>query len=55
LPYLKNIEHYQRFLGQDVKLRLLRSVNGRRKFNGAIGSVSEANNSKNQELPTLQF
>ncbi|CAC9997142.1 Bacterial ribosome SSU maturation protein RimP [uncultured Gammaproteobacteria bacterium] len=42
---LFNIEHYQRFLGHDVKLRLLRSVNGQRKFNGAIGSVSEANNS----------
>ncbi len=42
---LFNIEHYQRFLGYDVKLRLLRSVNGRRKFNGAIGSVSKINNS----------
>jgi ribosome maturation factor RimP len=42
---LFNIEHYQRFLGHDVKLRLLRSVNGQRKFNGTIGSVSEANNS----------
>jgi ribosome maturation factor RimP len=36
---LFNIEHYQRFLGHDVKLRLLRSVNGQRKFNGAIGII----------------
>lgn len=42
---LFNIEHYQRFLGHDVKLRLLRSVNNQRKFNGTIDSVSEANNS----------
>lgn len=42
---LFNIKHYQRFLGHDIKLRLLRPINGQRKFNGAIGSVSEVNNS----------
>ncbi|MBT4553628.1 MAG: ribosome maturation factor RimP [Candidatus Thioglobus sp.] len=42
---LFHIGHYQRFLGHDVKLRLLRPMNGQRKFNGAIGSVSEVNNS----------
>ncbi|CAC9451024.1 FIG000325: clustered with transcription termination protein NusA [Bathymodiolus heckerae thiotrophic gill symbiont] len=42
---LFHIGHYQRFLGHDIKLRLLRPLNGQRKFNGAIGSVSEANNS----------
>lgn len=41
---LFNIGHYQRFLGQDVKLRLVRPVNGQRKFTGAIGSVSETSN-----------
>jgi len=42
---LFNIGHYQRFLGHDIKLRLVRPINGQRKFTGAIGSVSEANNS----------
>ncbi len=42
---LFNIGHYQRFLGHDIKLRLVRPINGQRKFNGAIGSVSKANNS----------
>jgi len=42
---LFHIGHYQRFLGHDIKLRLVRPINGQRKFNGAIGSVSEANNS----------
>ena len=41
---LFNIGHYQRFLGQDIKLRLVRPVNGQRKFTGAIGSVSETSN-----------
>lgn len=42
---LFHIEHYQRFLGNDIVLRLLRPINGQRKFKGAIGSVSEKNNS----------
>ncbi|MDC9714609.1 MAG: ribosome maturation factor RimP [Gammaproteobacteria bacterium] len=42
---LFHIRHYQQFLGHDIKLRLLRPMNGQRKFNGAIGSVSETNNS----------
>ena len=42
---LFHIGHYQRFLGHDIKLRLVRPINGQRKFNGAIGSVSETNNS----------
>lgn len=42
---LFHIGHYQRFLGHDIKLRLLRPIKGQRKFNGAIGSVSEVNNS----------
>ncbi len=42
---LFNIKHYQRFLGHDIKLRLLRPINGQRKFSGTIGSVSEVNNS----------
>jgi len=42
---LFHIGHYQRFLGHDIKLRLVRPINGQRKFVGAIGSVSEANNS----------
>ncbi len=42
---LFHIGHYQRFLGHDIKLRLVRPIDGQRKFNGAIGSVSEANNS----------
>lgn len=41
---LFNIGHYQRFLGQDIKLRLVRPINGQRKFTGAIGSVSETSN-----------
>ncbi len=42
---LFHIGHYQRFLGHNIKLRLVRPINGQRKFVGAIGSVSEANNS----------
>lgn len=42
---LFRIEHYQRFLGNDITLRLLRPLHGQRKFKGAIGSVSEKNNS----------
>ena len=38
---LFHIGHYQRFLGNDVSLRLVRPINGQRKFKGAIGSVSE--------------
>ncbi len=42
---LFHVGHYQRFLGHDIKLRLVRPIDGQRKFNGAIGSVSETNNS----------
>ncbi len=42
---LFHIGHYQRFLGYDIKLRLVRPINGQRKFNGVIGSVSELDNS----------
>ena len=42
---LFHIGHYQRFLGYDIKLRLVRPINRQRKFNGVIGSVSELDNS----------
>ena len=42
---LFHIGHYQRFLGNDISLRLLRPINGQRKFKGTIGSTSEKNNS----------
>ncbi|CAB9540372.1 Bacterial ribosome SSU maturation protein RimP [uncultured Gammaproteobacteria bacterium] len=42
---LFHIKHYQRFLGNDITLRLLRPIKGQRKFKGVIGSVSENNNS----------
>jgi len=42
---LFHIGHYQRFLGHNIKLRLVRPIDGQRKFMGAIGSVSETNNS----------
>lgn len=42
---LFKIEHYQRFLGADVRLKLVRALEGRRKFNGAIHKVSEVDNS----------
>ncbi len=42
---LFHIGHYQRFLGNDVSLRLVRPIDGQRKFKGAIGSVSEKNHS----------
>ncbi len=38
------LAHYQRFLGNTIKLRLVRSVAGRRKLNGVIGKVSEVDN-----------
>jgi ribosome maturation factor RimP len=40
---LFNISHYQQFLGNDIKLRMVRPINGQRKFKGSIGSVSELN------------
>jgi ribosome maturation factor RimP len=41
---LFHIGHYQRFLGNDISLRLVRPIEGQRKFKGFIGSVSEVNN-----------
>ncbi len=41
---LFHIGHYQRFLGNDIKLRTVRPIDGQRKFSGTIGSVSEVNN-----------
>ena len=40
---LFTLAHYQRFLGNDISLRLFRPIDGRRKFTGSIGSISEAN------------
>jgi ribosome maturation factor RimP len=42
---LFSIAHYVRFLGHDACVRTYRPIEGRRKFTGAIGSVSEKNNS----------
>ncbi|MBC8493589.1 MAG: ribosome maturation factor RimP [Candidatus Thioglobus sp.] len=41
---LFHIGHYQRFLGFDINLRMVRPIDGQRKFKGSIGSVSELNN-----------
>jgi ribosome maturation factor RimP len=40
---LFTLSHYQRFLGNDGRIRLIRAIEGRRKFNGSIGSISEVN------------
>ena len=40
---LFTLAHYQRFLGNDISLRFSRPIEGRRKFTGSIGSISEAN------------
>ena len=40
---LFTLAHYQRFLGHDICLRLFRPIEGRRKFTGSIGSISEVN------------
>jgi len=40
---LFHIGHYQRFLGNDISLRMVRPIDGQRKFKGSIGSVSEIN------------
>ena len=47
---LFTLAHYQRFLGHDISLRLFRPIEGRRKFTGSIGSISEVN--KTIELVT---
>ena len=39
---LFSISHYHRFLGHDVKLKLIRPLNDQRRFSGTIGKVSEA-------------
>ena len=41
---LFSISHYMRFLGHEVRIRMYRSIEGRRKFTGTIGSVSEKSN-----------
>ncbi|HIB28847.1 ribosome maturation factor RimP [Candidatus Thioglobus sp.] len=41
---LFHIGHYQRFLGNDISLRMVRPINKQRKFKGSIGSVSELDN-----------
>ena len=38
------IAHYQRFLGNDIRLRTYRPIDGKRNFTGSIGSVGETNN-----------
>jgi len=38
------IEHYQRFLGHDIRLRTYRKIDGRKNFTGCIGSVGQASN-----------
>ena len=38
------VEHYQRFLGYDVRLRTYRPIDGKRNFTGSIGSVGKTNN-----------
>ena len=38
------VEHYQRFLGYDVRLRTYRPIDGKRNFTGCIGSVGETTN-----------
>lgn len=42
---LFHIKHYQRFLGHDIKLRLLRPLDGKRSFCGSIAKVSTLDNS----------
>ena len=37
---LFHIGHYQRFLGHDIKLRLVRPINGQRKFARHVGLIS---------------
>ncbi len=41
---LFSIVHYMRFLGHEVRIKTYRPIEGRRKFNGTIGSVSEKSN-----------
>jgi ribosome maturation factor RimP len=41
---LFTLAHYQRFLGHEIKCRTLRAIEGRRRFSGTLGSVSEKNN-----------
>lgn len=41
---LFNIVHYMRFLGHEVCIRTYRPIEGRRKFTGTIGSISEKSN-----------
>jgi len=41
---LFSITHYMRFLGHEVCIRTYRPIEGRRKFTGTIGSVSEKSN-----------
>ncbi len=39
------IAHYMRFLGHEVRVKTYRPIDGRRKYTGTIGSVSEKSNS----------
>ncbi len=42
---LFRIAHYMRFLGHEVRVKTYRPIDGRRKYTGTIGSVSEKSNS----------
>ena len=41
---LFSIAHYMRFLGHEVLIKTYRPIEGRRKFTGTIGSISEKSN-----------
>ena len=41
---LFNVAHYKRFLGYDVRIKMFRSIEGRRNFTGVIGSISDKMN-----------
>jgi ribosome maturation factor RimP len=41
---LFSIAHYMRFLGHEVCIKTYRPIDGRRKYTGTIGSVSEKSN-----------
>jgi ribosome maturation factor RimP len=34
-------EHYQRYIGNDVQIKLYKPVNGSRKINGTIGTIND--------------
>ncbi len=52
---LRTAEHFRRFLGSEVKVQLRDGLDGRRRFKGAVVSVSEDDTTVTMEVDDTNF